>query len=353
VQLIVRDGSHGIRSTAVEARAVEEIEQGHAEGFGVTTIVRFPPTFFAIAFGLFGLAGIWRVGARAFGMPIAIGDSLAILAAIVYLGLLAAFVAKAVVAPARVANEMKNPVLSAFYSLAALDALLLAVNLREILGAAAWPILIVALVVGCAYAAWVTATWIMRDERKPDDLHYGYLLPTVAMGLLGGDALAFFGMPQIGTMFFGVGVLCWLVLASMIGFRMISVAPRIVAALMPTLAIELAPPAVAGNAYLSITGGHIDTVVLILAGYSVFLALQQLVLITMYCKLTFFSGFWSFTFPWAATAIFSERLSIASHQPTVTVIAGALTLAVTLLIAVIAVRSIVEIVRGTFVPKPV
>jgi len=83
----------------------------------VTTIVRFPPTFFAIAFGLFGLAGIWRVGARAFGMPIVIGDTLAMLAALVYLGLLAALVAKALVAPARVASEMTNPVLGPFYSL--------------------------------------------------------------------------------------------------------------------------------------------------------------------------------------------------------------------------------------------
>jgi len=275
------------------------------------------------------------------------------LAAIVYLGLLAAFVAKAVVAPARVANEMTNPVLGPFYSLVAIDALLFVINVREILGAAVWPILTVTLVVGAAYAAWITATWIMRSERKPEDLHYGYFLPTVAMGLLGGDALALFGIPQIGTIFFGVGVLCWLVLASMIGYRMISVAPRIAAAVMPTLAIELAPPAVAGNAYLSITGGHIDTVVLVLAGYSVFLAMQQLALITMYRKLPFFSGFWSFTFPWAATAIFSERLSLASQQPAVSVLAGVLAIAVTLLIAWIAVRSIIEIARGTFVPRPV
>lgn len=319
----------------------------------MTTIVRFPPTFFAIAFGLFGLAGIWRVGARAFGTPIAIADTLAMLAALVYLGLLAALVAKALVAPARVASEMTNPVLGPFYSLVAIDALLFVVNLRGILGAAAWPILIVALVVGGAYGAWVTASWIMRIERKPDDLHYGYFLPTVAMSLLGGDALALFGMPQIGTMFFGVGVVCWLILASLIGYRMISLTPRIGAALMPTLAIELAPPAVAGNAYLSIAAGHVDTVVLVLAGYSAFLVVQQLVLLSMYRKLPFFSGFWSFTFPWAATAIFSERLSIATQQAAVHVLAGVLAIGVSVLIAWIALRSILEIARGAFVPKPV
>lgn len=68
------------------------------------------------------------------------------------------------------------------------------------------------------------------------------------------------------------------------------------------LAIEVAPPAVAGDAYFGLTGGRIDTLAYLLAGYTVLMVLVQLRLLPLYLRLPFTPVFWSFTFSYAAVA---------------------------------------------------
>src|SRR3977135_1197891 len=55
-------------------------------------------------------------------------------------------------------------------------------------------------------------------------------------------------------MSFGIGIICWLLLGSILLNRLFF-RPSLPAALVPTLAIEAAPPAVAGGAYYAITSG--------------------------------------------------------------------------------------------------
>src|SRR5258708_33003251 len=79
------------------------------------------------------------------------------------------------------------------------------------------------------------------------------------------------------------------------------------AALFPTLAILIVPPVIAGNAYFVLTGGRIDLLAYVLAGFIVLMALVQLRLAPLYFKLPFSPGFWSFTFSYAATAAYALR----------------------------------------------
>ena len=59
----------------------------------------------------------------------------------------------------------------------------------------------------------------------------------------------------------------------------------------------------AGNAYAALTGGRIDAVAYVLAGYTVLMVLVQLRLLPLYRALPFAPSFWSFTFPYAAVAV--------------------------------------------------
>ncbi len=72
---------------------------------------------------------------------------------------------------------------------------------------------------------------------------------------------------------------------------------------LPTLAIELAPPAVGGLAWLAFGGSMTGTD--ILGGYAVLMALVQVRLIPKYARLRFGSSFWAFTFAYAAAASFA------------------------------------------------
>jgi tellurite resistance protein len=64
----------------------------------------------------------------------------------------------------------------------------------------------------------------------------------------------------------GLGLICWATVGSMILLRVIFRPPR-PDALVPTMAIEVAPAAVTSVGYLFSTGGRIDLSAAILAGY--------------------------------------------------------------------------------------
>jgi tellurite resistance protein len=64
--------------------------------------------------------------------------------------------------------------------------------------------------------------------------------------------------------------------------------PELPAPLAATLAIEIAPPAVAAIAYLTLNGGRVDPVLLGLSGFCVLMVLGQVRLLPIYRRVPFF-----------------------------------------------------------------
>jgi tellurite resistance protein len=122
------------------------------------------------------------------------------------------------------------------------------------------------------------------------------------------------------------------------------------APLLPTLAIELAPPAVAGIAYFALTGDRTDYFAHALAGYAALMAVVQVRMLPRFLRLRFVPGFWAFVFSWAATATYALEW-IALRRP-----AGADGYAVAILtlisafVAVIVMKTAVLIRRGKLLP---
>src|SRR3979490_142784 len=61
--------------------------------------IRVPPAFFRILLCLAGLGGAWRVAARVWQLPSVIGEALMLVAAIVWVLMLALYAAKWIYAP--------------------------------------------------------------------------------------------------------------------------------------------------------------------------------------------------------------------------------------------------------------
>ena len=120
--------------------------------------------------------------------------------------------------------------------------------------------------------------------------------------------------------------------------------------LRPTMAIELAPPAVGGIAYLLIHGPTPDPVAYFLAGYAALMALVQLRLIPLYARTPFSPAFWSFTFAWCAAANLAVRWLAIEHPAGETLWASLVTAAASLLVLAIAARTVVDLRRGGFLP---
>ena len=312
------------------------------------TLLAVPANFYSIPFGLVGLARVWRLAGDLFSLPASIGAALFLVAALVFLILLASFVARLVLTPGTIAAELKHPVLGPFYSLLPISGMLLAVGLQPYASIAALILFWIFFLATALLGGWLTGQWIVA-ELDIDKFHPGYFLPTVAGGLLGGECAAHFGMIGLGWMSFGVGMICWVVLGSIILNRMFF-RPMLPAALIPTLAIEIAPPVVACNTYFVLTGGRVDLFAYILAGYAVLMVLVQLRLMPVYLKLAFTPGFWGFTFSYAAAAGFALRWIGLTHPLAAPLLGFVVLVAITVFIGGIAVRTLIALGQGKLLP---
>ena len=294
--------------------------------------------------GLAGLASVWQLAARFYGLPAPFSATLYIITTVVYMLLVVAFGGKLLLSWKTVLADLNHPVLGPFGVLCPIVGMLLALGLEPYAHRLALGMFLVFLGASLLLGGWMLGRWL-AVRRDFDTLHSGYYLPTVASGLIGSEGLARFGFVAAGWMCFGIGMICWLLLGSII-FNRLFTRPSLPQGLVPTIAIEIAPPALAGNAYFTLTGSRIDLLTYMFAGYALLMLLVQLCLVPRYRKLPFVVGFWSFTFPFAAATAYAIRWVHLEHPAGNMVLSLALLAAITVLIGSIALRSLVAPVRG-------
>lgn len=103
----------------------------------------------------------------------------------------------------------------------------------------------------------------------------------------------------------------------------------------------------------ALRGPAIDTVATLLAGYGVLMVLAQVRLVPIFARLRFGIGFWAFTFAWAAVATTALHWIGATRPAGGTVWAWLLLVAISLLVAGVAARSVAGLARGTLFARPV
>jgi tellurite resistance protein len=306
---------------------------------------RVPPNVLSIAFGLTGLGEAWNAATRALAIGVIGPNVIFVLAAGAWLVLVAWYASQG---PRRLLSDLRDTVQGPFVSIAVIVPMLLAGALASYAFTAGRVLVVIFLALTIALGAFFTGQWIVGD-MSPDSAHPGYFVPTVAGGFLGATAAAEVHLRPLAWASFGVGVFCWALLGATILSRLMfrSALP---AALVPTLAIEAAPPAVAGIAYFAVTGGATSFIAYALGGYAVFMALVQLRFIPLYVRLRFAPGSWAFTFSYAVVAT-DALLWVAIARPQARVAYAVLILVlITGLVAAIAARTILAIARGQFLP---
>jgi tellurite resistance protein len=306
---------------------------------------RVPPNLFGIALGVAGLALAWHAAVPLLGIPQTVPDALDVLAAVLWLVLVGAYLVQG---PRIILADLRDPVLSPFVSASAITAMILAAALAADAAAAGRVLVIVFLAATIAIGGWLTGQW-MTGGIEPDSLHPGYLLPTAAGGLIGANAAAQVHLHALAEASFGIGVICWVLLSSMIMKRLFA-GPALPSALVPTMAIELGVATVAGSAYFAVAGRTVSFLACALAGYAVLMAVVQVRLIPVYRRLSFTPGFWSFAFAYAAAASDALGWLAISRPPGTTGYAIVVITLLTGFVAWIAFRTVVLVVRGQLFP---
>jgi tellurite resistance protein len=311
------------------------------------TPVRLTPNLLGIPFGLCGLAECWSLARGLALVPGWPADILWVLAAGVWVVIFGAYLANVVVG-GRVRTELADPTFSPFTALIAIVPMLLGLAAAEHVRAAGEAVFFVALAMTVVIGAWLVGNLIVGDLTLAQ-WHPGYFLPTVAGGLIAAEGSARLGYDVLGRLMFGYGMICWMVLGSIILLRLFT-QPALPVALTPTLSIEVAPPVVAGAAWFQINGSRPDALALGLAGYAVLMVLVQVRLIPVFRRVPFGPGWWSFSFSYAAVVYVAISWLAVGQVPQQRGLTYALLTVITVGMAALVVRTVCALVRGGFLP---
>ncbi|MPY52669.1 SLAC1 family transporter [Streptomyces acidicola] len=308
-------------------------------------VQRIPLNVFSMAFGLAGLGGTWVTAGQAGHVPVTVGRALIGLAAVVWLVSVGWYLRYVCGGRGRLRADLEDPVASPFASLALIAPMLMAsLGLAPYSPTAGKILVDVFLVLTVLFAGWLTGQWIV-GHLELDQIHPGYYLPAVAGGLVACASAARVGQTLLAVVMFGFGVISWFILGSVVTGRLLH-RPRLPAPLLPTMAIEVAPPAIASVAFFALDMGRVDFIAAVLAGYGLLMVIVQLRLLPLYARLRFTVATWAFTFSWAVVATTTLHW-IEAGKPAGHVVYTYLVLgAVTVLIGGIAARTVLALARG-------
>ncbi|WP_062307424.1 SLAC1 anion channel family protein [Demequina subtropica] len=308
------------------------------------SLAHLPVGIFAVAMGVGGTAVAWYRLEEAFELSLPVNDMLAGLGLAVVAVALVAYAAKAIRHPGAARAEWTHPVKSAFVATLPVSLMVLATAFAPIAeGVSAalwWP--------GAALQFIATVlimrAWIADARVEAVHVHPAWFIPIVGnlVAPLAGVAHA---PTEISWYFFGVGALFWLGLLPIVLGRLF-LEGTMPWRLAPTLAILVAPPAVASLSWVRLGGSWTDPIAMMLLGVVIF----QLALLasqaTYLRKVPFAVSAWAYTFPLGAAA----SALLAAYESGATAFAawvGVAALATaSLLVLGLGWRTAVAVVRG-------
>jgi tellurite resistance protein len=303
-----------------------------------------PVTMFAVVMGLGGAAVAWQRAASAIGAPAVVGRALVWSALVVFAVVAAAYAVKVARFLPVARAEWRNPVKMAFVPTSSIGLVILSLGMLEV----SRPLSAVLWWAGAGLQFGLTLdilrTWIADPHVVLGHVHPAWFIPVVGNLVvpLAGIAHAPAG---VNWYFFSLGLVWWLALLPLVVARLV-VGGALPAKLAPTLAVFVAPPAVAGLAWVRLGGNWSDPAAQILLNVTIFQVMLLAVQARALLRVPFAISAWAYTFPLAAAA---SALMAAGHAGLgdAYLWLGALILAtLTILVAVLATRTWLAVARG-------
>lgn len=178
--------------------------------------------------------------------------------------------------------------------------ILLSIALYASAPAVSWWLWAVGSALHLAFTLYVLNVWIYQSRFEIHHISPAWFIPVVG-NILVPVAGVTHGAQELSWFYFSIGLLFWLVLFTIIVYRMIFHHP-LPDKLLPTLFILIAPPAVGFISYVKLTGS-IDSFAHMLYYSVVFLTLLLFMQLPRFLRLPFFLSWWAYSFPLAAMTV--------------------------------------------------
>lgn len=305
----------------------------------------FPVTFFATVMGFAGLSLAWHRAGAALGAPQIVGEVLFWIALAAYAVVLATYLGKVVRHTAAVRHELHHPVRLAFVPTSTIALLLLATAGQDVAPGLAAVLWWVGMIGQLILALYVMSAWISRPTFGMQHVTPAWFIPVVGMVAVPLAGVTF-GPIEVSWFFFSVGLVLWGALLPMVLTRLFIHDQPVPAQLLPTLAVLIAPPAVAFLAYLRLGTGNLDAASRVLFYTAAFFALLFVAQVGRLRRLPFFLSWWAYAFPLAGLSVATTVLGREIDSGFLRGTAWFLLFVVTGLVALLTVRTVSAVAKG-------
>ncbi len=291
-------------------------------------LAHLPITLFSMVMGLSGWALAIRASLGALALDHRYAEWIALIASSLMVLLMLAYLSKLIIHPEAVKQELRHPIRIHFFPALSISLLLLSVTWIDY-PTQARVLWMLGAVIQLGFTLYVMNAWIHQPWFNIEHANPGWFIPVVGNIIvpIAGQQL---GYTEISWFFFSFGLLFWLVLFTVIIYRLIFHAPMALR-LTPTLFILLAPPSVGFVSYVGLNGG-LDNFARVLYYSALFLGLLLSSNAIRFIKVPFFISSWAYSFPLAALTVASYKMASLSHSEVLMLFAYLLTALLSLLV---------------------
>lgn len=248
--------------------------------------------------------------------------------------------------PAAVLAELRHPVRLAFVPTMTIALLLVATAGLEVVPRLAAVLWWVAMPLQLVVTLFVLTAWIGRQTFGQEHVTPAWFIPVVGVVVVPLVGVSV-GPPEISWFFFSVGVVSWMALLPVVLGRLLLHGQELPAKLVPTLAVLVAPPAVAFLALLRLLPAQSPAPIARVLYYAaLFFALLVLAQIGALRRAPFALSWWAYSFPAAALTVATLVMAREPGGMFLHVLAWMLLVGTSLLVAVLTVRTVVAMLRG-------
>ncbi|MGD2073399.1 MAG: SLAC1 anion channel family protein [Gammaproteobacteria bacterium] len=283
-----------------------------------TRLENMPIALFSTVMGLSGLAIALQRAGGLWPVSVTLGNFVALLSLLVFVVLVWMYTAKAIRYPALVQAELSDPVKMSFGAMVTVSLLLLSVTTLHLAPAVSRVLWVAGASLHLAYTLYALSTWIHKSDVDIRHISPAWFIPVVGNILVPVAGVTHAG-PDINWFFLSIGLLFWVVLFTIIVYRVIFHHP-LPDRLLPTLFIMIAPPAVGFISYVKLTG-NLDGFGRLLYFNALFLTLLLFLQLPRFLRLPFYLSWWAYSFPLAAMAVATLLMQELAQLPVYTFLA--------------------------------
>lgn len=308
-----------------------------------TRLENFPISFFAMVMGLSGLTIAWTKAQHVLHQELGLTPWLLGLTLLIFAALLLIYGSKLLWHRDAVAKELAHPVKLNFFPTVSISLILLSIAILPLREDLSCPLWLLGAGLHFVFTLYVVNTWIHQDHFQIQHMNPAWFIPAVGNVLVPVAGVPL-GFADISWFFFSVGMLFWIILLTIIFYRVLFHA-SIDERLLPTLFILIAPPAVGFIAYTRLIGG-IDPFGRFLFFAGLFLMLLLFSQAARFIRLKFFLSWWAYSFPLAAITIANLLMFEQTGSPSYLWIGSGLLVLLTAIVVMLLIKTGRAVLRG-------